>query len=288
MRAATSSLLVALCALAQGTLAADALQEFPNAVLVPTTYNDGDSFRVRFVRNGNVEEKVIRLYFVDTFESTVEFKSDQERLLEQTREFGFTKKDRARGIEFGKRATARVAELLSEPFTLHTAFAVALGRSRKERHYGMITTASGEDLAAILVREGLARVHGVVRKRPDGTSGSDYEKHLEDLQLEAAVKRLGAWSVSDFDQLPEIREEQRRAERELRELGGSADEAIDLNTATLAQLESLKGIGPKLAELIVQGRPYKSVDDLARVPRITTTVLETIRPQVSVGDSGRE
>ena len=40
----------------------------------------------------------------------------------------------------------------------------------------MITTAQGEDLAAILVREGLARVHGVEHERPDGVSGVDYEK----------------------------------------------------------------------------------------------------------------
>jgi endonuclease YncB( thermonuclease family) len=283
MRVANSCLLL-VCGFFRAAVAADALQEFPGTVLVPASYNDGDSFRVRFTQNGILEEKVIRLYFVDTFESIVEFKSDQERLLEQTREFGFAAKDRPRGVEFGKRAAARVGELLAEPFTLHTAFAVALGRSRNQRYYGMITTAKGDDLAAILVREGLARVHGVVRKRPDGTSGSDYEKHLEDIQLEAAVKRLGAWSVSDFDQLPEIREEQRRAERELRALGRSPDDSIDLNTATFEELETLKGVGPKLAELIIKGRPYKSVDDLARVPRITPSVLENIRSQVSVND----
>lgn len=277
-------MLLTSLALVPAAVAAKALQGFPGATLVRTDYNDGDSFRVRFERNGQTEEKVFRLYFVDAFESVTAFASDRTRLLEQTRDFGFPKKDRARGVEFGQRANARVSEILSEPFTLHTAFAVALGRSQKERFYAMITTAQGEDLAAILVHEGLARVHGVGRSRPDGISGADYEKQLGDLELDAAVKRRGAWSVSDFDQLPALREEQRREKRELLALGRSTEGLIDLNTATLEELESLKGIGPKLADLIIKRRPYKSVDDLTRVPRLRPAVLEDIRPHVSVGE----
>ena len=162
--------------LADLATASQSLQEFRGATLVPAEYNDGDSFRVRYIHDGKPEENVVRLYFVDAFESIVAQDSDKRRLLEQAREFGFAQKDRVRSVEFGKRAAARVAELLAKPFTLHTAFASALGRSRKPRIYGMITTAQGEDLAAILVREGLARVHGVEHERPDGVSGVDYEK----------------------------------------------------------------------------------------------------------------
>jgi len=285
MRAATIYVLAGILAFVQAALAAKTLQEFPGATLVHTDYNDGDSFCVRFVRNGKTEEKVIRLYFVDAFESITAFESDRSRLLEQTREFGFAKQDRGQGVEFGKRATARVAELLSDPFTLHTVFAAALGRSRKERYYGMITTAQGEDLAAILVREGLARVHGINRRRPDGISSADYEKQLGDRQLDAAINRRGAWSVSDFDQLIELREEHRREKRELLWIATPPDQLIDLNTATLEELESLNGIGPKRAKLIIKRRPYKSVDDLARVRGIKSSLLEKIRPNVSAGNA---
>lgn len=37
---------------------------------------------------------------------------------------------------------------------------------------------------------------------------------------------------------------------------------LDLNSATKAELEGLKGIGPKYAEAIIKGRPYKGKDEL--------------------------
>src|SRR5262249_25555178 len=40
---------------------------------------------------------------------------------------------------------------------------------------------------------------------------------------------------------------------------------VNLNTATVAELETLPGVGPAYAKAIVANRPYKSVDDLARV-----------------------
>lgn len=272
--------------------ASQPLQEFRGAIFVPAEYNDGDSFRVRYTRDGKAEENVVRLYFVDAFESIVAQDSDKRRLLEQAREFGFAQKDRVRSVEFGKRAAARVAELLSKPFTLHTSFASALGRSRKPRIYGMITTARGEDLAAILVQEGLARVHGVEHERPDGVSGVDYEKTLTDLALQAAVERRGAWSVTDVNHLVEIRDEQRVEDRELAALGKSlgsqmSKESVDLNTASQEQLEDLPGIGSKLAARIIENRdrPYTSVNDLKRVKGMSSSLIEQLRPHLTVGQA---
>jgi len=271
--------------------ASQSLQEFRGATFVTAEYNDGDSFRVRYIRDGKPEENVVRLYFVDAFESIVTQDSDKRRLLEQAREFGFAQKDRARSVEFGKRAAARVAELLSKPFTLHTSFASALGRSRKPRIYGMIITAQGEDLAAVLVREGLARVHGVEHERPDGVSGVEYEKILADLALQAALERRGAWSVTDADHLVEIRDEQRVESRELAALGKSVgretpNESVDLNRASLEELEDLPGIGSKLAARIIENRDpqYKSVDDLRRVKGVSLSLIEQLRPRLSVGE----
>ena len=65
-------------------------------------------------------------------------------------------------------------------------------------------------------------------------------------------------------------------------------QAVDINTATAEQLEkSLKGIGPTKAAAIVQYReangPFKSVDDLAKVPGIKGKTLDKIKPMVTVG-----
>ena len=57
---------------------------------------------------------------------------------------------------------------------------------------------------------------------------------------------------------------------------------INLNTANREELEALPGIGPMLAGRIVEGRPYRSVEDLLRVKGIGEKTLEGIRELVIV------
>jgi beta-lactamase superfamily II metal-dependent hydrolase len=57
---------------------------------------------------------------------------------------------------------------------------------------------------------------------------------------------------------------------------------ININTATEAELESLPRVGPVIARRIIEGRPYRSVDDLERVKGIGRKRLEQIRPMVKV------
>jgi competence ComEA-like helix-hairpin-helix protein len=61
-----------------------------------------------------------------------------------------------------------------------------------------------------------------------------------------------------------------------------AGRLVNANTATAAELEALPGIGPVIAQRIIEGRPYRSVDDLDRVKGIGKKRLEEIRPLVTV------
>ncbi len=67
---------------------------------------------------------------------------------------------------------------------------------------------------------------------------------------------------------------------------GSADGLVDLGTADAAALEELPGIGPVLAERIVQWRsehgPFASVDDLRQVSGIGPALLDKLRDRVRV------
>ena len=56
---------------------------------------------------------------------------------------------------------------------------------------------------------------------------------------------------------------------------------VDLNTASEKDLEALKGVGPATAKKIIAGRPYASVDQLAKAG-LTTKQIDTIRPNVMV------
>ena len=58
-------------------------------------------------------------------------------------------------------------------------------------------------------------------------------------------------------------------------------ERVNINTASRAELEALPGIGPVIARRILEGRPYRSVDDLDRVKGIGKRRLEEIRPLVT-------
>src|SRR5262249_18232260 len=46
---------------------------------------------------------------------------------------------------------------------------------------------------------------------------------------------------------------------------------VNLNTASAGELETLPGVGPALAKSIVEGRPYKTVDELEKVKGLGKT-----------------
>lgn len=62
---------------------------------------------------------------------------------------------------------------------------------------------------------------------------------------------------------------------------------IDINRATSAELDSLPGIGPVLAERIVAYReengPYRSVDELEAVDGISMNTVEELRALITAG-----
>jgi competence protein ComEA len=65
---------------------------------------------------------------------------------------------------------------------------------------------------------------------------------------------------------------------------------VDLNTASIAQLNEVSGIGNAKAQAIVEYRdkngPFESVDDLRNVKGIGDKLLARLRPQLSVGSGG--
>ncbi len=54
---------------------------------------------------------------------------------------------------------------------------------------------------------------------------------------------------------------------------------IDINTASPDELQQLTGVGPVLAQGIIDARPFYSLDELTRVNRIGPKTLESIKEQ---------
>ncbi len=68
---------------------------------------------------------------------------------------------------------------------------------------------------------------------------------------------------------------------------GEGSLVVNINTATTEELETLPGIGPALAQLIVQSPPYPSIDDLKRVRGIGPGLITSLRPFIKTeGDTG--
>ena len=57
---------------------------------------------------------------------------------------------------------------------------------------------------------------------------------------------------------------------------------IDINSASLSQLESLEGIGEKRARDIVDNRPYSSIDELVDKEVISKIIFDKIQEKISV------
>ena len=267
--------------------------------------NDGDSFHVKAGGKGYI----LRLYLVDAPETDAGF---PERVAEQGKYFGISP---TQAVELGASAKKFVDEKLARPFTVRTSRQNAMGRSNKQRYYAFVSTNEG-DLGELLVANGLARVHGVAPATGDPISTPGEKEKLTRLELDARKQKVGGWGASagrmnarllapakkldSFDSFFHPERAVAAPPRTLPELAPtppplverapgsvappplparpSADGLLDPNTATVAELVKLKGIGPVLAGRIIEARPFKSADELRRVKGIGVKKYEKLRP----------
>ena len=277
------SVLFLSCYLATALPAAE-LETIKNATLIEAGLNDGDSFKV----NADGKELHLRLYYVDCLETAAGSDAELERIREQQYHFGL--EDPAAVVRFGKQATEYVKRVLARPFTIHTGYAFAPGRSATGRYYAFIETHDGRDLGHLLVEQGLARIHGKTRPAPSGTPSETVLEELQDMRWIAMLNRAGIWGETDPRLLSEMHKRKREKDRErkafrekLKTKRTSCDNPFDLNTASTEQFQQLHGIGPVTAAKITAGRPYRSVEDLLKIPGIGEKTLEKMRPCMTVG-----
>jgi endonuclease YncB( thermonuclease family) len=260
---------------------ANELEEIPGCSFEPADWADGDSF---FVKLPGGKKEVFRLYFVDCIEMYVSDVSDARRIREQSRYFGVD--DVKNCVEYGKRAAEFTAAQLQKPFTVYTAYAEARGRSGKPRYYAMIKTAEGHDLAQLLVQKGLARTFGVGRELPDGTLRDDWESNLKDLELSAAIRRIGIWKLSNPDQIVAMRQTEREEAAGLAAIDDALsiqppESPVDVNRASLEELVRT-GLRESLAEQVIRNRPFRNIAELENIKGIGPVTMTKILPFLKI------
>lgn len=61
---------------------------------------------------------------------------------------------------------------------------------------------------------------------------------------------------------------------------------ININTASLEELQKIPYIGPKKAEKIISGRPYQKIEDITNLPGFGEKTLEKIKDYITVTGEG--
>jgi endonuclease YncB( thermonuclease family) len=174
-------------------LASGEWEELHGCRLLPQESNDGDSFHAEH----NGKEYIFRLYFVDCPETADEY---PDHLADQAEHFDTTPK---RALAVGRYAKAATAELLSDGFMAVTRWQEAGGRGSLPHYYAFIFIDGQDpevpaDLNAVLVANGLARVHGVKASPPFvGIAAGDLRNAYEENEQEAKREGLGAWGSGD-------------------------------------------------------------------------------------------
>ena len=102
---------------------------------------------------------------------------------------------------------------------------------------------------------------------------------LRDMEGVAMLGRKGIWRVANADKLAELRAMSRREDKELKAICDAINapiENLDINTASLMDITTLPGIGPVTGKRIIEGRPYKNINQLLDIPGITSNKFKKL------------
>ena len=105
------------------------------------------------------------------------------------------------------------------------------------------------------------------------------------------VKGIGEATFSKFRDMVTVSGSENPTDHAVPNTDGQTESPalLNINTATYEELQTLNGIGPALAQRIVDYRaehgPFQSIDELLNVKGIGEATLSKFREQITVGES---
>jgi DNA uptake protein ComE-like DNA-binding protein len=120
-----------------------------------------------------------------------------------------------------------------------------------------------------------------------GIQDRDYTRERRQASVQSAASAQRSWVIAGILILTVLIVLALVGRRESHDAApvASRPSIVDVNRATRHELSALPYISDAVAQAIVEGRPYSSVEDLLRVKGIGPKILDRIRPHVKVGDS---
>jgi competence ComEA-like helix-hairpin-helix protein len=249
---------------------------------LPNVANDGDSFHVR----AKGREYIFRLYFVDSPETD---NSLPDRVAEQSRYFGATT---PQTLQIGLEAEKFTRQQLAQPFTVRTCKQDARGRSRLKRYFAFVQIGNA-DLGEQLVANGLARVYGASNEAPEMNTPEVEWRKLEQFERKAKDQKVGGWGINN-GRLQTRAAVQPVTSADYFHAFFHSDKApstgqtvsdsnmsgakLDINTASIAALQNIPGVGPAMAKRIIAARPFRNADELSKVKGIGEAKYKKLRP----------
>ena len=226
----------------------------------------------------NGQKYALHIYWVDAPEST----SGKLRLLqEQARYFSIPEAQVTDSGQLAKRVTRN---FLRGEFTVHTKWKDARGAGSSGKSYYAVFEKDGEYLSQELVAQGLARIYGMPPndRWPNGPSPRAYLSRLKNSERAAQQDEDGIWGLAKGSiQMSGLQsliagsqaggQGLRTAQQDDRSV--VLKNKININTASIGELESLPGIGPILAQRIIDARPIDLIDSLVDIAGISANTL---------------
>jgi competence protein ComEA len=101
------------------------------------------------------------------------------------------------------------------------------------------------------------------------------------LAMLTAAFLIAAWAIN----APSAKAQEKKTPAQAQTPAPGKQNLVDVNSADMKTLETLPGIGPVLAQRIIEGRPYKTLADLGKAKGMSQARLDAIKDNVTIGSA---